>query len=244
MIKLGKLPMWWLLLSLGMILVWMLTPTIVEIFYRKTPEAGSGAFGDTFGFITSGFSVLTTMLIVAGLIFQREEIQKLEDALKQQGEEFETQNALTRQQMEFQEIQARIDAIPHLSSKIVRQQTPPHKVPYGEDDRPRWCLLVKNAGADIYDLYLETPRVLVGAHRRPSLRKDESWTVFLNFVDLQPSLNEEKARLTFITRYIEKSDVAFVAERYENEVGSFFDEAKKVREDVSKRFSAICSKRA
>ncbi|HEY1048234.1 MAG TPA: hypothetical protein VGE39_00710 [Prosthecobacter sp.] len=91
----------WILFSLGavlMIALWLFTPYLASSYVQSRLNATSpvsatspaqsdqpptvdfgktGTLGDTFGALTSLFSILTTVLLVAGLIMQHDEIKEL-----------------------------------------------------------------------------------------------------------------------------------------------------------------------
>lgn len=232
--SLGHLPLIWWFVTLGMIFLWFLTPTIVQDLHNKTEEKGSGAFGDTFGYITSLFSIVTTMLVVAGLIFQRREIDQLEQALKQQAEEAEIQNGLTRQQMAYTEIQARIDALPALRASVEVKSPPLDGISRGGDDRPQLHLVLSNQGADIYALRLA---IAPNGFHTASLARGGVVSFKIGPLDEFRGRGLPMVILDYVTRYGERRNTHFTAVKDPQVVGDFFEDAQQIRGEVLQRYS-------
>ncbi|HEY1048233.1 MAG TPA: hypothetical protein VGE39_00705 [Prosthecobacter sp.] len=227
-----KLPLWWWVLSLVMVFLWLVTPDIVQTIYRKGAEVNAGAFGDTYGFITSLFSIVTTMLVVAGLIFQRREIDQLEQALRQQADEAETQNGLTRQQMAFHEIQTRIDVLPNLSAKAE----------FRAERIPQRYIIITNTGADIYALKVRSKGRVVHTGRA-CLGRGESWAAWAGTAGDAKPTDYIDAELEYVTKYAEKRREMIRAGTVEEAIGSFYESAKAIRTEVLMR-AAVAPPRA
>lgn len=237
-----RLPIEWWFFTILMLLLWISTPEIVEHLFHRDREKGSGAFGDTFGFITSGFSILTTMLVVAGLIFQREEIHQLQAALKQQGDEFENQNSLTRQQMAFHEIQTRIEAQPFFVAELdyfagSDDFSPPLNTTYN--------ITLKNKGAPVYNVRVHFEGIYEGFMGMPPRTEDIAVEARLDTGGSIVAIEEVKRddfdnvrwNITYVTNLGEAAGVYFEMQaRIKNIIYTKFDkDAQAIRRDVTKR---------